>query len=302
MLGTLHLRDLQERELGCVLDAFITRGGQWLDTATLYGGARLLSRIGQHLRRTKARVAVWVKVGYFPRSSDYRDDARFAAIAGQALEAIGPAATVLAVHEADWRRWWVPEVPGVELVQPQDDPHVAARLGRFDEIAGRLGVRLAVSGNHAAPLARVLACATTRTAAMIAKQYDLVWRSAAPLIEEAQLSQRSLVVAAPWHQGWLHDLDRLCGRRPHLVPAIGRVRAVCAAAGLSVAAAALPFLLQASGASLVAFGARTEAEVAAAIAASNVALPPGLFEQLRGSGVVDEPMGPLIEVKEAVDR
>ncbi len=254
MLGTLHLRDLPERHVESVLDTFVAQGGHFIDTATLYGGMPLLSRIGTHLRRTAADVSVWIKVGYFTRAGHYLEDAAFAETAERAIEAIGPSATVVVVHEADWRMWWSPYADKGALVQPEDDLRLMERLARFEVLARRLGLRLGLSGNHAGPLSQVVARAPDCAAVLVAKQYDVLWRNATDLIEDADRCGRPLVVGAPWHQGWLRDLDALCERRPHLVLAITRLRDICRRAGLSVEAVALPFVLSTARRALVAFG------------------------------------------------
>lgn len=291
MLGTLHLRNVSDRQLASVLDAFLGAGGRWIDTATLYGGFGLLRAIGRRLSTAGVDTRVWVKVGYFDRRESYRDDGVFRDTAARACEAIGPYARVVALHEGDWATWWRHDRdPGV-LSDADDGPLVEQRIERFTAIAGELGTDLGVSGNHAAALRHVLKHAPSVAAVMVAKQYDLVWRNATALIEHSR--KLDLVLGAPWHQGWLRDLDRLLIQRPHLEPAITRLRHLCRRTGKSVDEVALPFVLQAAPDAMVAVGARSAAEVEQAI--STERLEPALLEELRALGLEEPPMGPLLQ-------
>jgi aryl-alcohol dehydrogenase-like predicted oxidoreductase len=282
ILGTLHLRELDASEIASVLHAFFERGGRVLDTATLYGGLPLLTRVGAWLRSTGAPARTWLKVGYFDRLTDYRDDRAFAAAASAAREALGPSTSAVLVHEADWRLWW-------------DDARPDERV-RVDGLRAALGdLPVGYSGNNAAPLHQVVRAAPPTGPVLVAKQYDLLWNTAEPLVRWAETSSSPLALGAPWHQGWLWRLEALAAERPELASATAALRDLAQELGTSPAALALPFLARSSPKAHVAFGARTPEEVHAAFDAFGEPLSEASFVRVAALRRPLPPMGPFLQ-------
>ncbi|MFG6459715.1 hypothetical protein [Roseateles sp. BYS96W] len=297
VLGTLHLRQRPEREVNEVLDAFLEAGGRTVDLATLYGGLPLLRTVGRHLRRSGVRVRSLLKIGYLEQLSDYRNPDPWFELADRAREALGLDDPTLMLHEADWALWWRAQASKGEVCTPADAPRIAACWQPWSERVHRLtGQALGIAGNHAPALLTVFASAGSPPGMtlLVAKQMDLLWRSAEPLVEKVQAAGGRAILGAPWHQGWLRSMDLLIKRRPELATEAKSLVSLCDEAGWSVADAALPFLLRHVPTALLAFGAATREEVEQAFRSLNRPLPDPLYQSIAALGRDMPPMGPLI--------
>lgn len=294
VLGTLHLRDLPPADVFAVLDAFFSLGGKYLDVATLYGGMTSLENIGSYLRSSCAPARVFVKIGYFENAEQYHDLSLVSSRLDAALEAIGPCATAGLLHEADWRVWWAPGARPQELCTQDDVPMIAARLYALVRALQWCPLPLGIAGNNAEALSLVQTQCSVSAPVLVAKQYDLLWRNAMPLVRRAQAQGSPLILGAPWHQGWLRDLGRLIEQRPTLASAAARLRSLAAQAGVTVDELALPFIRYQAPSALIAFGARSPSEVRQAFAGAGRAIPGALLAELESLGMKMPPMGPLI--------
>ncbi|WP_328959404.1 aldo/keto reductase [Kitasatospora purpeofusca] len=285
VLGTLHLAPLPPREGFRLLDAFAAAGGRAVDTAAFYGSGYVESVLGAWLRRTGAGLRVTTKIGHFGRTADHRSGPRIEAALAESVARLGTVPDEVLLHEGDWACWWDPAAaPGTVGAPPAGTALPAWETLR--SLAGREGFTAGLSGNNAGAL-HTTARRTGASRVLVAKQYDLVWRTAGPLLDDPA---RSVLLGAPFHQGAVLDLGALAAGARRDGDA-GLARAADEAArlldrhGLSPLDAAVPFVLAERRAAGVCVGLSGAHEVPDLVRAAGRVLPADLVAALRRTGV-----------------
>ncbi|MFD5245079.1 aldo/keto reductase [Amycolatopsis sp. NPDC058340] len=283
-LGTVHFAKLPPETAYRVLDAFAEAGGSAVDTASFYGRGYVESVLGSWLRRAGPVVRVRTKLGYFEKPGDHREHAAVREAFERSVARLGGLPGEVLLHEADWACWWDPRSSPGELGAPPPGRPVPA-WETLRELAAETGVGIGVSGNNAGILATA-AARLSATGVLVAKQYDLLWRSAEVLLATPGLR---VDLGAPFHQGRLFDLAALT-KVPGLAAAATRLRTLLHEAGVRVEDVAVPFVLAEHRARGVCVGLSSVSEVAALTAAATRVLDPGLLAALRAAGVRHPPM------------
>jgi aryl-alcohol dehydrogenase-like predicted oxidoreductase len=287
VLGTVPLRLAGERERMAVLDEFLAGGGRWIDTAPFYGDVE--RSVGRFLESCGADASVATKAGHFADPRAYRSRAAVAEAIDRSVERLGRPPAVLSLHEADWAVWWAAARPGAVLAQGPLPGGVPPAWEALVDKCREHGSEPAVTGNNAGPLraaAQRLGC----TRLLVAKQYDLIWRSAEALLDWGAAAGVMVWCGSPFHQGALLDLPRLRAE----FAARGDDEAVRAADALehllradhaATPSTALAFVLSDERVEAVAVGLATRSEVRQALAAARRPLDPGLLAGLRRLGI-----------------
>ena len=281
VLGTLHFALLSQRGIDEILDAFFERGGRWLDTAPLYGHGRVEHAIGAYMQRRRPSVSIATKAGHFTNASDFRNGDSVWSSLEASVDRLATVPAAVCLHEADWATWWKSGAPAGVLLDGVDSGSVMAAeapgwlaLKRF---AGLSRARIGMTGNNARPLL-MAATATGCDQVTVARQYDLLWKTADRLLDWGCGAATAVWCASPFHQGALFDLDRLRdgamaeGDR-EMAAAVARLAAALQRSGETVQQLAIPFLLSDHRVSAVVVGVRTIAELEAAITSAERAVP-----------------------------
>jgi aryl-alcohol dehydrogenase-like predicted oxidoreductase len=300
ILGTLHLCVVPPREAFRVLDAFVESGGHAIDTAPYYGGGYVESLVGDWLRHTSARVRVSTKLGHLDTAAAYRDGSALRHALEASMERLALVPDVVLLHEGDWACWWEPG-RRVGEVDAATAEWSAPAWTMLQTIAGALGFQTGLSGNNAGQL-RTAAVAVRPRYIMVAKQYDLLWRSAEPLLTWAGMNGVQVWAAAPLHQGALLNLRSLAGEcrtagDVELESHAHRLRSLLGRWQLSVVDVAVPFVLADPRIAHLCVGARSAEEIRALVASADRTLPDDLLGTLKCLGVIRPPRpGPAGQV------
>ncbi|KJS17069.1 MAG: hypothetical protein VR78_06570 [Hoeflea sp. BRH_c9] len=210
VLGTLSLAALSESERHRIVDRFLEWGGEWIDTAGLYGDGDLERFIGEC--RAKQNLKVSTKLGHFEFQHCYVQSGELIKQAQLQRARLGGWPDQFLVHEADWPVWWGKDVRSLE------HPHHVIRNSAVWQllrlIAMEDGIRIGISGNDARVL-RSLADVLQPDVVLVAKQFDLLWRNAQDFVDDPG-AIGELWLGAPFHQGWLFRLKELAETRADL--------------------------------------------------------------------------------------
>jgi aryl-alcohol dehydrogenase-like predicted oxidoreductase len=276
ILGGAALCHLTEFELGNLVSAYASLGGSRVDISPAYGGWSAVERLGKVLRQVSPQVRPILKLGYFQRSASYADHAALAAQAHRAIDALGQEPASILLHEADWDAWWPSGVaPWTRFAEDLPELALAATLR---DIARPFGCKIGVAGNNAE---RVLAAAIALggDTLMLAKQIDLLW-SAGDDVARVWPMRGELLLAAPFHQGWLFKLDELADRRPDLCGAASELAVILAEFQVSPVSIALPYIAAGWPTASVVVGCASTSEVNAAFESLRTHIPDELIKRI----------------------
>jgi aryl-alcohol dehydrogenase-like predicted oxidoreductase len=291
-LGTLSLRAASERDFRGILDRFFAAGGEWVDTASFYGDGDVERRLGAYLRSRALRPRLCVKVGHFRSASDYRCARAVREAVSRSVERLGCEPAAVMLHEADWGAWWEGGARPGELAGPGATFEAGAPAWEaVREEAASFGAKRGISGNNAPVLERALA-RLDPDVVLVAKQMDLLWRSAGSIVGEA--ARRDVWLGSPFHQGWLFRLPELTSAPGPLGEAAGRLALLLARGRTTVERTAIPFLLDQAPDPKVVVGVDTIEQLEAALSSATTVLDRELLDALKEVHHFGGPMqGPL---------
>jgi aryl-alcohol dehydrogenase-like predicted oxidoreductase len=278
-IGGAALARLGEKALSDALSAYASAGGQWLDISPAYGGWAQVSAIGAAVRREAPNLRPLIKLGYFADGKSYRDPVRVRAQCARLVQAFGVAPVAVMLHEADWKIWWQEVEHPAGLLGPNDTitsdvPAMLEGLGR------EYGCKTGLSGNNADALATALSACPEAQIVLMAKQTDLLWSSGDTLATRLVAEGRTVLLAAPFHQGWLLRLRDIHWIRPVLKHSAHLLGDILASAHVTVEEAAIPFLRSLHPGAAVMVGATQLSEVRLACEAIDRPMPQPLFDRI----------------------
>lgn len=284
VLGTLGFRSLPFPSVRAILNRYFDTGGEWIDTAALYGNGSVEKAIGRFLNSTGTEAKVATKIGYFAQSKHYHDSANLVAACEASTARLQRGPNLVFIHEADWRVWWDGTAPQGTFVAPQDSYSIgeSIRFLKNSLLAKRIG--MGIAGNCATGLESVyrMGSHTAWEVVLIAKQYDLVWRNAsgfAGLL--GRVKKPECWLAAPFHQGWLFRLDQLSRLLPESKAQVRAVQGLLTNFRLTPAEVALPFIRATQPYASVVIGVETVMELDHARIAYNRCIPEELIASLQ---------------------
>jgi aryl-alcohol dehydrogenase-like predicted oxidoreductase len=294
VLGTLHFALLEQSSIDVLLDRYFECGGRWIDTASFYGNGRVECTLGSYLKRHAPPVRISAKVGHFDDAEQYGNEKAISASLWRTIDRLGMVPEVVSLHEGDWAVWWQRHARVGAIVQSAAEVSKnAPGWQALREFCVSVGARCGLTGNNASSL--LTAAATARCdQIMVAKQYDLVWRTAEELIAWASGLGIRVWCAAPFHQGALLNLNALRAEALGaedlgLVGAIDTAMTILEGAGERVQRVAVPFLLEDERVAGVVVGLRSVNELEDALDAARRRLSPSLISRLRQIGVARPP-------------
>ncbi|MFE9403092.1 aldo/keto reductase [Streptomyces sp. NPDC006530] len=274
------------------VDAAWDAGIRSFDTAPHYGLGLSERRMGQALReRPRDAYTLSTKVGRILEPRDGGGDdlaAGFAVPATHRRRWDFSADGVRRSIESSLERLGLDRVDIVYLHDPDDHAEQALREAypaleglRSEGVVRAIGAGM----NRTALLTRFLR-ETDVDAVLCAGRYSLLDQEAADeLLPEAAARGRSVVVGGVFNSGLLADpcpgaTYDYAAAPPELVERALRIKAVCAAHGVPLRAAALAFPLRHPAVAGVLVGARSPAEVIDAAAQFETPIPDALWEEL----------------------
>jgi aryl-alcohol dehydrogenase-like predicted oxidoreductase len=284
VLGTLGFRTLTLSSVCSILDRYFDTGGEWIDTAALYGNGSVERAIGSFLNSTGAKAKVATKIGYFPRSKYYHDSAKLVAACEASAARLQYRPDLIFMHEADWKIWWDRNAPQGQSVTPQDAYSIGDNIRSLKHSLLKRGTSIGIAGNCATGLESVyrMSSQTEWEVVLIAKQYDLVWRNASSFAELLGRTKKIRCwLAAPFHQGWLFRLDQLSRLVPESTAQVRAVQGLLAKFRLTPAEVALPFIRATRPYASVVIGVEAIGELDNARAAYNRCIPAELIASLQ---------------------
>ncbi|MBO9123758.1 MULTISPECIES: aldo/keto reductase [unclassified Rhizobium] len=296
ILGTFALADATQDEFDAVLDTYLESGGEWIDTAFAYGYGSAELKLGSYIRRRGANVRISTKIGHFPEAPGYRRPGAVNDAFAAMQERLGRLPDQILLHEADWVVWWRDDGQPFQILPEgamTPELQTAPALLDVQAAAARAGIRWGFSGNNAPTLGRA-SYRVTPDVVMVAKQYDLLWRSAEPLVEIASMKEFDLWLASPFHQSWLFRLPELARFGDEANPQIARgaraLEELTSATGRGIVDLAIPFLLDRHCDTRIVVGARSAEEIAGVINATREPLPIEVTDAIDRIGFIASPM------------
>lgn len=246
-LGTFSFRNKNFYEIEKIIDEFYGLGGRYIDTAHFYGGDKF-ERFYGILSRKYTDLNFSSKIGYFKYKNDFLNPEKIYDKAMSTIENFNYSLHVLRIHDADQIWWWNNE----DYASINDSPVVRI----FDSIGNQYKINIGISGNNAKKISEILTQKEYHYI-MIAKQYDLLWRNTKFYLEDYIKSSNSeLVLAAPFHQGKVFQLNELCnymGTNIHKNN-ISILKKIINETGLDVQSLTIKFLLYDKFFSRISFG------------------------------------------------
>jgi aryl-alcohol dehydrogenase-like predicted oxidoreductase len=125
---------------------------------------------------------------------------------------------------------------------------------------------------------------------LVAKQFDLLWRTAVCLAHVAEDCGAKIWLGAPFHQGWLMRLSEVASGNDERGAAARRLAASLQARRILPQDIAVRFVLEAWPEALVVFGVASVKELMSAIRSAATPLSDGLLAELMTSGFAGDPM------------
>ncbi|MFG1347887.1 aldo/keto reductase [Xanthobacter autotrophicus DSM 431] len=296
VLGTFTLAEAPQDVWDAVLDEYVAAGGEWVDTAFAYGHGEAERKLGSYLRRRSASLRISTKIGHFSDHAAYRDPGALLQAFEQSRERLGRLPDQILLHEADWRVWWHKEGKPFEIRSAKDltdGGQSAPCLAAVRKIADQFAIRWGISGNNTAPLMHA-AIDAKPDVILVAKQLDLLWRTAEPLAARAQAGAYDLWLGSPFHQGWLFRLDELAafGERcnPDVAQGARDLAALLSRVGTGLVELAIPFLLDRHDITRIAVGVRQPGEITQVLASAERSLSKELMAEIDRIGFRAPPM------------
>ena len=277
------------------VQAAVDAGYRYFDTAPLYGYGAAERALGIALGASRGEVAVSTKVGrVIKEDAPPAPDDMYAVVTGAAswdfsedgvrkslessLERLGRSfVDVVYIHD-----------PDEHARQALDEAYPALERLRSEGMIGAVGVGMNEPGLPARFVAE-----TDIDAVLIAGRYTLLDQSAQRLFAAAEARGVHVVAAGVYNSGILTGVEQ----EPHFDYAVAprrilesadRLRAVCEAHGVSLATAAVRFVVRCDAVDTVVVGARSPAEAAQNWSHLHRELPeelwPALEEALREDG------------------
>jgi D-threo-aldose 1-dehydrogenase len=294
--ASLGAPDLPDAAAHAVIEAALARGIRLFDVAPLYGGGLAEQRLGHVLRGVpRDSYVLCTKTGVtrpfgqppIPPGGTRRREAD--------VWDYTPAATRASVLRS-LERLGVARLDVVHLHDVEAHEHACLEaheaLARLRE-AGVVG-GIGIGSNHVAPVERLLARAPF-DAFLLAGRYTLLDHSGASLLESAHRKGVRTIAGGVFNSGVL-------AAWPQPAPTFGyeaagadvlrrtaAIAAVCARHGVSLAAAALQYVLANPHVSTVLLGPRSVAELDASLAAAQAPLPATLWADLEREAGVPRP-------------
>ena len=251
-LGTFSLKEKSEYEIESIIEQYYQYGGRYIDTAIYYGGRNKEIILAKILRKYKD-MRVSSKIGYYKYIEDYRSYDYIYNEAQKTIENFEDQLHVLRVHEADWSLWWKREIKDLTKVEIDDSPVIRAMSKIFQQ---HNYIKIGISGNNAKNLRKLIDLKRFDNV-MIAKQYDLLWRNTRHyLVDYKYIDQTTLVVAAPFHQGHIFNLNLLMQTisKKEVCASIVSLQKIIDESGMSIPDLTMKFLLKDNFISRIAFG------------------------------------------------
>ncbi len=248
----------------------------YLDTSNMYGQSRSEASIGSAIRGfggLPATVVLQTKLDRDPVTDDFGADRMWRSVE-ESLERLGlDRLDLLYLHD--------PEVIGFEAATAPGGP-----LEALLEMKSRGLTRfVGISGGPVDMLQRFVE--TDEFDALVThNRYTLVDRSADRLFDAATERGVGIDNAAPYGAGVLTGDQRFAGRyaygpaRPEVAVAVERMTALCAEAGVPLAAAALQFSLRERRIHGTIVGASSLERVEEAVRYASLDIPEGLWSEL----------------------
>jgi aryl-alcohol dehydrogenase-like predicted oxidoreductase len=195
---------------------------------------------------------------------------------------------IIFLHESDWAIWWDHTATPGQLLDPETtNRDICTAWDELSRLGSEYGFRVGMSGNSATSL-QAAADAARPDVVFVAKQYDLIWRSAEQLIRWAKDVGISIWCGAPFHQGALFDLVGLAQEYRSdegLREQINSLREIMKETGTTILDLAIPFLFADDRISAVATGVRSVSELRAAIRSVESQISSSLLHRLRLIGI-----------------
>lgn len=239
-LGLLFQRNSEAKDLERVLEKFFLRGGVKLDGAMLYGGERHAKLLAEVILTNQYPAQVNYKIGYFSEKATYRDTEKLKNIVDKIQSNFGGNLNSICIHEADYSRWWSPFIAEDCLISAT--PEAVDSLAQLKSFINSRGLLFAYSGNNA----DALSCACrglVPDSLIIAKQFDLLWKTGKELVSSCVIKGIDVHIAAPFHQGWLFNLSGLRNKKPEFSNAIQMLNDFVNSSDLSLIELALGYQL-----------------------------------------------------------
>lgn len=283
-LGGAALSRLPERQLAATVATYAEMDGRLFDVSPAYGGWDGVDRVAAAIRQWVPDPAVIIKLGYFDDPDKYRCRSAIRDQCHRLIERTKINPCVIMLHEADWAAWWRLAAIGELLSDGETglDPGGAYYLR---ELSQEIGCASGLAGNHANALSRATEMMPELDAVLLAKQVDLLWGTGDAMAASLASADTAVILAAPFHQGWIFRLGELARARPEMCPAIERLAALQEAEGTEACDWAIPFLRVHMPGCSVMVGATTPDEVRDAFAAFKRELCPELYASIAANRI-----------------
>lgn len=288
VLGTRPFIHINEKEVFQILEYFFSYGGQYVDTAYFYGYGRIAKLIGAFNKLYNPKAIYIYKIGYFSRSSDYRNIDILKLAIEEACTNLSCLPRYVLLHEADWGVWWRKTNRLGTLIPPKNT--TLLNLEIYEKLCNflkSLSILPGISGNNAESLLALLLIQPKMI--LLSKQYDLLWKNAQRLMHYQGL----LLLGSPFHQGWLFRLNELAQRLPQINHEISKLKKIFDSHSYSLDHVALNFCLQTTKGKVV-FGVESKEQLIKNLNNINQPLPQDLILKLKTISIMQPPMpGPL---------
>src|SRR5688572_23066427 len=311
-VGTAPLGDLYQRvpepDARGMLEAGYDLGLRLFDTAPLYGSGLAEHRTGGLLRqKPRDGLVVSTKVGRWYRPApgganrgnwagglefnavlDYSYDGAMRSFEQSLLRLGLPRVDVLLIHDVD-----VHTHRTRELCDRYFDQAMAGAYRALEELRRNGDVKAIGVGVNEADMCARFARAGDFDCMLLAGRYTLLEQGALeeflPLCEQKNIG---VLAGGTFNSGILASYPRSGARYnysaapPQVVERVGKIAEVCAAHGVSLAAAAIQFPLAHPKVSSVVIGAVSRAEIQQNFELMRTPIPPALWTDLKGAGLL----------------
>ena len=274
---------IQPKDIPALVEFVLTQPNPFFDTAPLYGNGDSETWLGAALQgvdRSRYRVtskAGWaIQAGSAQASNDFTRDGILRSIEGS-LKRLGLSYLDIAhVHDADNDKQAALDVAFPTLCELRDQGVVRAVGAGMNQWQ-----MLAEFAQHA-----------DVDCFLLAGRYTLLEQTSLPLLKLCQEKGIALFLGGVYNSGILAT-GAVPGARfqyaaapPEIMQKVSRLQTVCARHGVTLQTAALQFPLAHPAVRTLVIGANSISEFSLALAAVNAQIPPALWEELRGEGLL----------------